>query len=247
MRAVQRREEALELFISYWGSVTNKELACLVGVHSSTISRWKREGNWADRLNQAEFLYQTQPVPWMEKAVALKYSAEVLLARTQESGDRSWKIEFGDSLAKFGSTMKESEMLGGSYLVLAGMALENLFKAILVLQNPALVNGCKACLKEEIRTHDLLRLSGKIRIDLSDAEFDARAFLEKLATYVTWEGRYPVPLKADDYRLSRYDPDKDSARLLWVWKRAEQRLKEILFKEGRGVFDIMPRLNWPPP
>jgi hypothetical protein len=220
-------------------------LAREVGAAPSTIRRWRTQDNWGDKLERAIYLYQAQPMAWIESAESLRISADVLLEESRSQGDNTHEVRFGDSYVSVGRKMRVSQLLGESYLVLSGMALENLLKGIIALREPASVVKRSASLNKTIRTHSLWELSRIAQMDLSDATFEAKQFLAKLTSYVIWQGRYPVPLEFKRHEISRFDSGQDPAQVRWLWNRAAQRLNDVL-RSGNGVLDIMPRLNWPP-
>lgn len=78
-----------------------------------------------------------------------------------------------------------------SYILLAGLALENALKGILILGNPSLVN--QGHLHGSIKTHDLLELARACpSLSLSD---DDRHVLSVCQDAIPYWGRYPVPLR----------------------------------------------------
>jgi len=78
-------------------------------------------------------------------------------------------------------------------LMLAGFAIENLMKGLLVRgQTPLSEDG-----KFQLRSHDLFKLSSDAGLSLSDAE--AR-LLERVQEFLMWAGRYPIPLTVDNMR-----------------------------------------------
>jgi len=80
--------------------------------------------------------------------------------------------------------------LGGVFWLNAGLALENLLKAVIIRGQPDLVN--KGKINREIKTHDLFSL-----VKLASLEIDVReAFYLRVGTQsVTWAGRYPCSTK----------------------------------------------------
>jgi hypothetical protein len=79
------------------------------------------------------------------------------------------------------------------YMMLLGMAVENVLKAMLVAKNPALVESQK--LATEFKTHDLLSLWE--RLGLRRCETYDR-LLRRLRAFIDAFGRYPVTaLKRD--------------------------------------------------
>lgn len=76
------------------------------------------------------------------------------------------------------------------YHLLCGLALEVLFKAVLVLrgqQPPAI--------------HDLCALADQVGVDLSG---DERELLRYFSTTISWGGRYPLPKNPTEEKLRGY-------------------------------------------
>ncbi len=69
--------------------------------------------------------------------------------------------------------------LRNPYLMLCGMSLELLFKAIVVAKN-----------QKPLPRHNLLQLAVDAAVPLTDKQ---KGSLELLSQYVIWAGRYPVP------------------------------------------------------
>jgi len=72
---------------------------------------------------------------------------------------------------------------------LAGLALENLAKALLICRDPSLVSNSHG-LSKRLTKHTLLKLVTATGIQLYPEE---RAFLFRAEGFVIWSSRYPVP------------------------------------------------------
>lgn len=84
--------------------------------------------------------------------------------------------------------------ISGSAMMLGALAIENLLKATRVAQVSQLFDGRGAfCLD----THDLLKLAEDAGISLAVEE---KSLLERLEQFLTWGGRYPVPLSSEAMR-----------------------------------------------
>jgi hypothetical protein len=81
----------------------------------------------------------------------------------------------------------------GPFYVLAGLSIENLLKAVIIQARSArgepIIAGKK--LVGDLKTHDLVLLARRAGIEVSKVEED---LLVRLKQYVTWAGRYPIPL-----------------------------------------------------
>ncbi len=79
-------------------------------------------------------------------------------------------------------------------MMLGALAIENLLKAVCLPQVSPLFNKRGAF---DLDTHDLLKLAEDAGIALSQEE---RILLERLEQFITWAGRYPVPLRSGPMR-----------------------------------------------
>jgi hypothetical protein len=135
------------------------------------------------------------PHGWLDTADALKRSADILLA---ESDDERRKLVDAFAKGEWASLADELADVAGApflwpvYLQLAGLAIENLAKGIAVAGDPSIVEADKRG-----RLLDWGHISAKLVDELGiRLEADEVALVEKLRVYVDWAGRYPVPLFA---------------------------------------------------
>lgn len=127
------------------------------------------------------------PDAWRLTAIGLQRSADIIW--------ENWYLLFskiGGQPAKLPqNAIVDLAYTIGSFLLLSGLALENLLKGILIARN-------KAKFKEVIRWnihkggHDLMDLCGMADIELTDRE---KKIIDALTEAVLWAGRYPVPKK----------------------------------------------------
>jgi hypothetical protein len=135
---------------------------------------------------------------WRDNAQALKVAAEAVFERSIGEGER-----LVGQLAAKGMHDEEGNLTQAHYeatmvapvaLMLAGMALENLVKALFVQKQNSTVTAqlAKGKLPRSF-THSIKALAARAEIPLS---VDEASLLEKLEIYVVWLGRYPVPKTA---------------------------------------------------
>jgi hypothetical protein len=96
----------------------------------------------------------------------------------------------------------EDAKLCNSYMLLAGLALENLAKGILVGRNPRVVTRETFTLKG----HNLHQLAQQAMPTLSKPELN---ILYRLSEFVKWAGRYPIHLYAAENIHPSYIPSTD--------------------------------------
>jgi hypothetical protein len=83
-------------------------------------------------------------------------------------------------------------------MLLAGLALENLTKGILIGRNPSIVSSVNLDLKLLVNTkggHDLSKLAQQAAPNLSPNEMD---LVERLVVFVVWAGKYPIHIRANE-------------------------------------------------
>lgn len=121
---------------------------------------------------------------WLAQANQLKMSADVI------------EVELRDKMVRFRFEQGLNELFLAylkSFMLLTGMAIENLIKGILVGRDPSLVD-------REVINNKLLPRGGhgisegaKRVISVSNSEYE---LLRRLEEYLVWAGRYPMPLKS---------------------------------------------------
>jgi hypothetical protein len=162
--------------------------------------------SWAEReeVKMNESFYKEQfelraltPSIWVLTARRLKRSADIIFdqcendLRAMESGISPLELH--------------NLELAGCATMLYGLALENLLKAIVIQVQPTAIVDHKLR-KWPSGGHDLLLLRKEARLGVNDSEKD---LLTRLAAFVKWAGRYPIPKSALEMRLlqSAVQPD----------------------------------------
>ena len=193
-----------------------------------------REGMKSDR---DEFTNETQPTSWIETGVAWKTAADAVLAKIRQESSRKVTIEFGDSFMKTTANINLDVLLPPIYMTMAGFAVENLIKGIIVRDDPKLIDGKSGRLHKDILNHRLIRLANRIGfIDVKDKE--KTRILSKLTRFVVWAGRYPVPTEYNQYQKIKVDLKKDPEQVNRIFDEL------VNSCASEGVFPIMWRLNW---
>lgn len=120
----------------------------------------------------------TEPHLWLVKAVELNKSANLLWGRFLE-----------DLVAFQNSEQLEEPFIGSTALMLYGLAVENLMKAGLTYRG----QGTDKSQNFSLKSHNLIELGAQLEIPFSKEETE---LLERLENFVSWAGRYPIPLLA---------------------------------------------------
>jgi hypothetical protein len=127
------------------------------------------------------------PRTWELKAAELEYAAEVL-----------WNRQVSDFSLQL-STKSAPPAVIGVVLMLYGLAIETLAKAIIVAtDSPLDRNG-----RISFNTHKLTELVRDTKIRMTPKD---ELFLNRLTEFVEWAGRYPVPLSFQKMQPFRW-PD----------------------------------------
>jgi len=115
------------------------------------------------------------PRTWEIKAAELEYAAEVL-----------WKRQVNDFPLQLSAKVAPPVSIGVA-LMLYGLAIENLAKAVIVAGGSPLDKKGRI----SFNVHKLAELVSKAKIRVTHKD---KIFLQKLTEFVEWAGRYPVPL-----------------------------------------------------
>ncbi len=131
-----------------------------------------------------------EPFFWLKQAAELDRVAMLIWTAMRSDLERM-------SQSPVGAVLELQEIpyanLGGVFWLNAGLALENLFKGIIIQGNPnCVVNGF---VTKALKTHNLLKLAKQASFDLDVMD----AFFLSVGTEcVMWAGRYPCSTKADE-------------------------------------------------
>jgi hypothetical protein len=135
-----------------------------------------------------EFVRDACPSSWLECAEELRDAAELIWER-QEDG-----LRVGITLTADFEALNEPRRISKvsrTYMLLAGFALENVVKGLLVFADPSHVNV--GVLSDELKSHNIATLASKIRdLKLSDGE---ETFCRNATDALPYWGRYPIPLR----------------------------------------------------
>ena len=173
------------------------------GIEDIPDSVWKRQFDSTAK----------SPLGWQLSARQLKRAADIVRAVSDNAAEEQVKRilqEVADGTLRDGSrAMSEQEValmldssLIGVYLMLIGLAIENLAKGVLVARDPDCIN-----VKGEFKHkgHNLLALIESCKICISPGERD---MLRNLTEHTMWRGRYMIPLKASGLHPRRRASDE---------------------------------------
>jgi hypothetical protein len=134
-----------------------------------------------------EFVRDGGPEGWLEYAEELHDCAEVLWQNEARS------IRVGVVVDDRGRVVGDKGRISGvsrTYLLLAGLALENVIKGLLVSADASHINT--GALSPQLKSHNIPRLIANISdLDISQNEM---AFCRLVSAVIPYWGRYPIPL-----------------------------------------------------
>lgn len=137
------------------------------------------------------FIGDAMPNGWLDYAIELKNSAETLWNTNDNSIRLVITQEIADTPTGWRRVSRKIYSISRSYILLAGFALENVVKGILVFQNPYHIMSGK--LSKELKSHKVLELIQMVDgIELDETE---RRFCQIVQDAIPYWGRYPIPLE----------------------------------------------------
>jgi hypothetical protein len=170
------------------------------------------------------------PGNWIVDADALMASARLVL----DGWRRARTAVFSAGMApEAAEQMRQHPELWAAdvFMMLAGMAIEDLLKAIMIIGEPTLVRPNPSAptqmLDNSISHHDLGRLAARAGIPVNSEE---RAFLARLSGFVQWAGRYPLAKS-----LEAMAPASGSGDLRTVTDPADVDAAVALFERARAI------------
>lgn len=122
-----------------------------------------------------------------------------------------------------------------SYYLLAGYALENCLKGLIVAQVPGRIRGDK--LSEDVKGHDLCKLAETGGVSLSP---DERELLELISRHIVW-GKYPVPTQLEKMP-SPVDPDAEKmyAGNVYIKRRVQVLANDVFDRVAAEIIRLAP-------
>jgi hypothetical protein len=139
-----------------------------------------------DLNNKMLFVRDAMPDSWLSYAEELEEAAEALWA----GSGTGFAIEAEAQLDR-STIMKKSSAHSRSYILLAGLALENVLKGLIISNNPSFITSGR--LDKTLQSHKLLDLAKRVDgLYLSD---DEKLVLQICQDAIPYWGRYPIPLE----------------------------------------------------
>ena len=171
-------------------------------------------------LNQI-FVMKAGPNNWLDYDEELRNSMDYIWER------KTWgtKMEYDDI-----DGYKEKSSISRTWLLLAGFAIENLIKGLIIAQNPSYISNGK--LSRKLRTHKIFNLAMSIEgITLSEEE---QNFLRTLEKCIPSWGRYPIPINIDELSTEINATDKLKETFEALFDKLHNQIEGILSKKWKG-------------
>ena len=166
------------------------------------------------------FIYYSSPEHWFKAALELNGAFEELYLIRE-------KAHFYQTFYFENQTIIKKPVYSRATYLLMSYALENLLKGIAVLNNPELVN--KGKLQEEIKTHDLNKLSKLNRFRPNNEQ---KEFQSILSTQCVSNARYPVGLNEQIVLTDPLITEKDYSIYSTLFRKYKLHLAKEFNKKG---------------
>ena len=176
--------------------------------------------------NETEFqISGREPMMWHGSARRLRFAADLI----------------GQALPEILASYRTDDCRGDDifviypYLMLCGMALENLLKGILVSRNPGSIEPTRinrGLWRGGEHPHDLLHLCKLAEMETNEVETD---MLLRMSEAVHWNGRYPIPIRSG--QLERTTTLHGRKRSLRTFTDRDPSLFEALYEKLRIVLE----------
>ena len=145
------------------------------------------------------------PSSWERHAQLLKRAADIIFEKYKVPYDKLCSRSYPYYEMNGKVTQEDEDIhLKEIYYLLLGLSIENLAKAIIMINNPNYLTNEGLIKVDKHETDELFRENGITEF------IGYEELLRGLASYVKWKGKYPVPLKQEefDWSLDWFDPKK---------------------------------------
>ncbi len=168
----------------------------------------------------------TTPEDWVQKGVDLFDCALVFEPMVAEF----WKSSK--------SSRNSNRKFYQCYMMLASFAVENLIKALIILQNKENLKENvenQAKLPKLLNGHNLSLLCQRASIKVKDK--DAKEFLQRMSDYAIWEARYSTPSHPDQMIVVHLNKTSAPIVLNSIFARSDIENVHNLFKTIKNIYN----------
>ena len=204
--------------------------------HASNIDPERMPTTLLSANQLQEFVRDGCPPSWLAYAEELRDAAEILWTQ----GQQTLELQAQLSAEKRLLSKKEASAVSRPYLLLAGFALENTMKGLLIVREPNHITT--GVLSHELKTHDLIALAARLPgIRLSRKEQD---LCKQMTQAIPYWGRYPIPLRQQQVMPSVAVTESTRRIFLELFDRLAHKLYWAIrdgWDSGMGVVTIKMR------
>ena len=171
-----------------------------------------------------EFTENASPDNWLKYADELRQTALILW---ENKGNRWLETNSG-------KIESERPAVSRSFMLVAGLAIENTLKANLVAVDPSLIN--KGILDKKLQEHNLTKLA----LLTKDIEFSEKEMklMEIFSDAIPYWGRYPIPLHFNNIKTERILNDEVYNTFTTLFRKVFYKTLDLIksgWDAGNGV------------
>lgn len=167
-----------------------------------------------------EFTENASPDNWLHYADELKQTALLLW---KDRGNL--RIDFNSET----NERKERPAISRSFMLVAGLSIENELKAYLVAINPVLINA--GVLDKKLQEHNLIKLCDLCyELSFDEKEIELMTILSEAIPY--W-GRYPIPRHFNNVKVEKIVDDE----VYDVYKKLYKKLFDATLEKIKNGWD----------
>ncbi|MBI1418646.1 MAG: hypothetical protein GC146_15635 [Limimaricola sp.] len=171
--------------------------------------------------SEKQFIEQAAPEYWYSYAHELADTADTIYDMSKDQ----W-IGYAINHADGSKQSYSRPLVSRPVLLMYGLSFENLIKALLISEDPTLLNGGK--LSKHLLGHDLVKLANRLKTLRLNTE--EQGLLALLSDVVPYQGRYPVPRTAQDLKPEKYVSQEIHKACKALFGRLEMQLYRLNYE-----------------
>jgi hypothetical protein len=171
-----------------------------------------------------EFTENASPDNWLKYADELRQTA---LTLWENKGNRWLEISSGN-------IESERPAVSRSFMLVAGLAIENTLKANLVAVDPSLINT--GILDKKLQEHNLTKLAALTKdIEFSEKEME---LMEIFSEAIPYWGRYPIPRHFNNIKTEKILSEEVYSTFTTLFRKVFYKTLDLIkngWDAGNGV------------